>query len=180
MMARGFFVISLLALLLAGCSASEPLTLPIKGKSMPRLQLTNLDGETFSSHKVFADKVVILNVWATWCPPCRQEMPDLIRLSEMLPRDKFLVAGLAADNNAEDVRAYIEQQKIPFPIYWDKGGKAIAAEKLGVFKYPETFIINRYGIFVEKVVGAFPWADPQMVEVLNGIYNTGKVPAARK
>ena len=175
-----FLMLSLTALLLAGCSASDQLTLPMKGKSMPELQLTNLAGETVSSHDLFAHKVVIFNVWATWCPPCRQEMPDLIRLSEMLPRDKFLVVGLAADNNAEDVRAFIKQQKIPFPIYWDKGGKTIAAAKLGVFKYPETFVINRNGIYVEKVNGAFPWADPQMLEILNGIYNTGKVPASGK
>ncbi|PIP01438.1 MAG: hypothetical protein COW18_10365 [Zetaproteobacteria bacterium CG12_big_fil_rev_8_21_14_0_65_54_13] len=171
--------LAILAGWLAACSG-EPggsaTTLPVKNQPMPLFQMSTLDGKAVDSHKLFAGKVVILNVWATWCPPCRKEMPDLIRLSRLLPANKFLVVGLAADNQIEDVRTFIEEQHIPFPIYWDRGGKQVAGPQLGAYKFPETFIINRRGLYVEKINGAFPWASPQTVAILNAIYNTGKIP----
>ena len=147
---------------------------------MPTFQMQRLDGKAVDSHTQFAGKVIILNVWATWCPPCRKEMPDLVRLSRLLPSNKFTVIGLAADNNPDDVRAFIKDQHIPFPIFWDKGGKQLAGPQLGVFKYPETFIINRRGVYVEKIIGGFPWASPRTVAILNSIYKTGKIPEPSK
>jgi len=175
---KHFLCLSILVLLLSSCSGEqqEGISLPVKGKAMPEFQMRTLDGKPVKSHSQFAAKVIILNVWATWCPPCRKEMPDLIRLSRLLPANKFTVIGLSVDNNAEDVRAFIKEQKIPFPIFWDKGGKQVGGPILGVFKYPETFIINRRGILVEKVVGGFPWASPKTVSILNTIYKTGKIP----
>lgn len=169
----------MLSAMLAACSAGGEQgggSLPVKGKAMPEFTMQALDGKPVASHAQFAGKVTILNVWATWCPPCRKEMPDLIRLSRLLPSNKFTVIGLAADENSADVHAYIEKAAIPFPIFWDKGGKQVAAPVLGTFKYPETYVINRRGVLVEKVIGGFPWASPQMVAILNTIYKTGKVP----
>jgi len=173
-----FVYLFLLAGLLASCSAADQQSssLPVKGETMPVFQMNRLDGKPVNSHEQFAGKVTILNVWATWCPPCRKEMPDLIRLSRLLPANKFTVIGLSVDNKAADVRAFIKEHHIPFPIFWDQGGKQIAGPKLGVFKYPETYIINRRGVYIEKIIGGFPWASPQMVFVLNSIYKTGKVP----
>jgi len=175
--------LSLLSLLLASCSAPEQQDgggLPVKGKAMPEFQMTTLGGKQLNSHSQFAGKVIILNVWATWCPPCRKEMPDLIRLSRLLPANKFTVMGLSVDNNADDVRAFIKEYHIPFPIFWDKGGKQVAGPILGTFKYPETYIINRRGVYVEKVVGGFPWASPRTVAIMNAIYKTGKIPEPPK
>ncbi|MDQ6999326.1 MAG: TlpA disulfide reductase family protein [Mariprofundus sp.] len=170
--------------LLSACSPGEQqnngVVMPVKGKAMPTFQMNTLDGKQVRSHDQFAGKVIILNVWATWCPPCRKEMPDLIRLSRLLPSNKFTVIGLAADDNADDVSAFVEKHKIPFPIFWDKSGKQLTGPVLGVFKYPETFIINRRGILVEKVIGGFPWASPNMVSVLNTVYKTGQLPEPAK
>ena len=175
--------LSLLGLMLASCSAPEQQDgggLPVKGKAMPEFQMTTLGGKQVNSHAQFAGKVIVLNVWATWCPPCRKEMPDLIRLSRLLPANKFTVIGLSVDNNADDVRTFIKEYHIPFPIFWDKGGKGVSGPLLGTFKYPETYIINRRGILVEKVIGGFPWASPNMVSVLNTIYKTGRMPELAK
>ncbi|MFQ5345301.1 MAG: TlpA family protein disulfide reductase [Mariprofundus sp.] len=173
-----------LGILLSACSSGEQhsdvASMPVKGKAMPAFQMRTLDGKLVKSHDQFAGKVIILNVWATWCPPCRKEMPDLIRLSRLLPSNKFTVIGLAADDNVDDVRAFVEKNNIPFPIFWDKGGKQVAGPVLRVFKYPETFVINRRGVFVEKVIGGFPWASPNMVSILNTIYKTGKIPDVPK
>jgi thiol-disulfide isomerase/thioredoxin len=175
--------LSLLGVLLASCSAAEQQGgggMPVKGKAMPKFQMTTLDGKQVNSHAQFAGKVIILNVWATWCPPCRKEMPDLIRLSRLLPANKFKVIGLSVDSNADDVRTFIKEHHIPFPVYWDQGGQQVAGPILSTFKYPETYVINRRGLLVDKVIGAFPWASPQMVEVLNYIYKTGHAPASDK
>ncbi len=175
-------VLLALGALLSACSAAgeQGGGLPVKGKAMPVFQMTTLDGKPVSSHSQFVGKVIILNVWATWCPPCRKEMPDLIRLSRLLPANKFTVIGLSVDNNADDVRDFIKEQNIPFPIFWDKGGKQVGGPVLGVFKYPETFIINRRGIYVEKVVGGFPWQSPRTVAILNSVYKTGEIPVPPK
>jgi len=169
--------------LLGACSADpegSATSLPVKGQPMPTFQMSTLDGKLVDSHQLFTGKVIILNIWATWCPPCRKEMPDLIRLSRLLPANKFMVVGLAADNQAGDVQAFIKAQGIPFPIYWDQGGKQVAGPQLGTYKFPETFIINRRGIYVEKVIGGFPWASPKTVAILNAIYKTGKIPEPPK
>ncbi len=175
--------LSLLGALLASCSAAEQQDgggLPVKGKAMPEFQMSTLDGKQVKSHSQFAGKVIILNVWATWCPPCIKEMPDLIRLSRLLPANKFSVIGLSVDNNADDVRAFIKEYHIPFPIFWDKGGKQVAGPRLGTFKYPETYIINRRGVYAEKIIGGFPWASPRTVSIMNSIYKTGKIPESPK
>ena len=180
---RHFLILLTLGALLAACSPGDQQSassLPVKGKAMPTFQMTTLDGKQVKSHSQFAGKVVILNVWATWCPPCRKEMPDLIRLSHLLPSNRFAVIGLSVDNNADDVRAFIKEHHIPFPIFLDKGGKQVAAPVLGVFKYPETFVINRRGIYVDKIIGAFPWASPNIIGVLNYIYKTGHAPESTK
>jgi len=178
-----WFSTLLLAGILAACSSGgeqQASSLPVKGKAMPVFQMGTLDGKQVNSHAQFAGKVIVLNVWATWCPPCRKEMPDLIRLSRLLPANKFTVIGLAADENADDVRAFVAKNKIPFPIFWDQGGKQVAGPRLGTFKYPETYIINRRGVYLEKVVGGFPWASPRTVAIMNAIYKTGKIPEPPK
>jgi len=178
MKSYALFTISLfLAVFLSGCSDEKVMALPEKGKAMPVFTMTSLSGEKNSSEALFKDKVVVLNVWATWCPPCRDEMPDLIKLSEMLPKDKFLVIGLATDQGVQHVKDFVKEHHVSFSIYWDDGGKAIALDILGVSRYPETFVLNRKGVLVERVVGGFPWASPQIKIILEAIYNTGEVPA---
>ncbi|MDX8390363.1 MAG: TlpA disulfide reductase family protein [Mariprofundaceae bacterium] len=162
-------------LLLVSCS-NERVQAVVKGSTFPAVQLHTLSGDMVSSKILFADKVVVFNVWATWCPPCVKEMPDLVQLSKLLSDEKFMVVSLAVDNSIEDVRQFVKERNISFPVFWDQGGKNIASEKLRTFKYPETFIINRNGSIVEKVIGAFPWADPEVVKMLDEIYETGRVP----
>lgn len=140
----------------------------------PNMSLRTLDGAEIQTAEVFADKVVVFNVWATWCPPCRHEMPDLVRLSALLPKDKYVVVGLAADNDVEDVKAYVAEHGISFPVYWDEGGK-LAAKMLKVHRYPETFLVDNQGRIASKVVGAVPWADPENVSFIENLYSTAAV-----
>ena len=171
------FVMLLAVLLgLSACSDEAVPTAKI-GEKMPSFPIMSLSGEVVDSQKLFAGKVVVFNAWATWCPPCRKEMPDLVRLSKLLPADKFMVVGLSVDNNLEDVKAFVSEQNVTFPMYWDEGGSKIASPILRSFRFPETYILNAEGVIVEKVAGAFPWASPEIIAILKVIQKTGKVPA---
>ena len=173
------FALLLLAvgLLLGACSneVEKQATSVNIGDTLPAIQLLSISGEVIDSKPLFKDKVVILNLWATWCPPCRKEMPDLVRLSELLPKDKFLVVGLSIDDNLEDVQKYMSGIDIPFPMFWDTGGQKIASPIFKAFKYPQTFVFNRKGVLVEKILGIFPWASPDVIAALEEIQRTDKV-----
>lgn len=168
----------LATVLLVGCGNNSEQAIAEKGAKMPPLQMQPLVGEVVDSQKLFAGKVVVLNAWATWCPPCRKEMPDLVQLSKLLPADKFLVAGISVDNNLDDVKKFVAETQVTFPMFWDQGGEKIAALIFKSFRFPETFIINRDGIVVERIAGTLPWADPETVAALKVVYETGKLPGA--
>jgi len=168
----------LAALLLLGACSNNPGNHVVnKGDTLPAMKLHDLSGKTVYSRELFAGKVIIFNVWATWCPPCRKEMPDLLRLSQILPKDRFMVAALSVDKNLDDVRAFVHEHGLTFPVFWDQEGRAIAEPELGVFKYPETLVINREGKVVTKVIGAYPWAGAETVRALKYIARYGDIPA---
>ncbi|MFQ5519628.1 MAG: TlpA family protein disulfide reductase [Mariprofundus sp.] len=164
------------ASLLTACG-SEPEQAAAKiGEKLPPFSMQSISGEIVDSQSLFAGKVVVINAWATWCPPCRKEMPDLVQLSKLLPTDKFLVIGISVDNSLDDVKAFVQEQAICFPMYWDKSGASIVTPIFKSFRFPETFILNADGVLVEKVAGAFEWASPEMIALLKTIQKTGKLP----
>ncbi len=166
-----------LAFGLSACSEGDAPAAAKIGEKLAPFKIQALSGEVVDSSTLFAGKVVVLNLWATWCPPCRQEMPDLERLSRLLPADKFMVAGISVDNNLDDVKAFVAEQGLSFPMYWDQGGSAIASPIFRSFRFPETYILNADGVVVEKVAGAFPWASPEIIGILKAIQKTGAVPS---
>lgn len=113
-----------------------------KLKDAPDFSLTKRNGETFtlSDHK---GKVMVLNVWATWCPPCRKEIPDFIRMQKEM-REDVLFVGVSVDREGwEVVRPFAKEQGINYPIMVDDG---TVRQKYGPFRgIPTTFIINKKG-----------------------------------
>jgi peroxiredoxin len=109
----------------------------------PDLVLTSLDGEPVRLSEL-RGKVVLLNFWATWCPPCKAEMPDLQALyREHGDARDFVVVGVNFQEPAGPVEAFVKQYELSFPVWLDAGGEAGA--KLGVRGLPVTFIIDREG-----------------------------------
>ncbi len=167
--------LSLLVLLLVSCG-STAIRVVGKGDMFPMIKLHGLSGNIVYSRELFKGKIVVFNVWASWCPPCRKEMPDLIKLSRILPKSQFLVVGLSVDKNIDDVRIFVHDHKLPFPIFLDQGGITIAAPKLGISKYPETLVMNRKGKIITKVIGPYPWAEADTVRALKYIARHGDLP----
>jgi len=116
----------------------------------PAFKVRDLDGRELSAASL-RGKVVILNFWATWCPPCRAEIPDLIALQEKY-RDHLVVIGVSEDEGGpEVVRRFVAQQKINYPIVM----MTAELEKMfpGVSALPTSFILDRESRIVQKHVG---------------------------
>jgi peroxiredoxin len=110
--------------------------------------LTDLDGKTWT-RSALAGKVVVVNFWATWCPPCRKEMPDLGELYEKY-KDQGLVVLAISDEKDGVVRSYIGQHKVPFTILLDPGRKVNDA--YAVDGIPKTFFYDRSGKLVAQAM----------------------------
>jgi len=112
-------------------------------KDAPNFTLTKMNGESFtlSEHE---GKVVVLNVWATWCPPCRKEIPDFIEIQKDMRDEGVLFVGVSVDREGwEVVRPFAEEYGINYPLLVDDG---TINNKYGPFRgIPTTFIINKKG-----------------------------------
>jgi peroxiredoxin len=120
----------------------------------PDFALEDLDGDVvrLSDHK---GKVVFLNFWATWCPPCRAEIPYFIDLVEKYGDDGFEVVGIALDpHDFSKVQTFVDQQGINYTILYDT--KNVQGMYGGIQSIPTTFVINRDGKVVEQIVGSRP------------------------
>ena len=109
----------------------------------PDFTLTNMEGEAFSisDHK---GKVIVLNIWATWCPPCREEIPDFIEMQNEMKDDGVLFVGVSVDETGWDaVRPFAEEFQINYPLVVDDG--TLYAKYGPLSGLPTSFIINKQG-----------------------------------
>jgi cytochrome c biogenesis protein CcmG, thiol:disulfide interchange protein DsbE len=109
----------------------------------PTGDLRELGGEGTGSLADHKGKVVVLNVWASWCPPCRSEMPLLQRTHDRIASQDALVLGIDSQDASEDAMRFLRENKITFPSLRDRDGEY--AGDLGVAALPETFLIDRQG-----------------------------------
>lgn len=114
------------------------------------------------------EKVLVVNVWATWCAPCRREMPSLEQLSKTLNPQHFAVIGLSVDEDVMLASEFLTQHKITFPNFYDKGG--VMAKQLGLRVYPETFVIAPDRTLLRRMTGFHEWDSPEMVSMLEKLY----------
>jgi cytochrome c biogenesis protein CcmG, thiol:disulfide interchange protein DsbE len=113
----------------------------------PALELDRLSGDGRDSLADYRGKVVVLNVWASWCDPCREESPLLQRWHERISRDGGgTVLGVDVLDVESDARAFVDEYGLDYPMLRDPDGEALAS--LGVIGYPETFVVDRRGRIV--------------------------------
>ena len=137
-------VIALLAVLVGALVifAKQRAPDPVDPEPAPRWVLQDLDGETVRSSD-FAGKVVVLNFWATWCPPCRMEIPGFVKLQEELGADVTIVGVSLDQTGVAEVKAFSERMKINYPVVM--GNAEIVSDYGGIEAIPTTFIIDRDG-----------------------------------
>lgn len=141
--------------LLAACGRRDDRAHPLEGSTLPRVALRGLDGA--GRTLVFATgQPLLLNLWATWCPPCRGEMPDLDLLARSLAGIKVL--GIAVDDDLNLVREFLLQYRIGFEIWSDPGLRA-CREPLAVAGIPATYLVAADGRIRRVVSGEQRWND---------------------
>lgn len=121
------------------------------GDPAPNFVLKAADGTTIELHKL-KGKVVLVNFWATWCPPCRAEIPGMMKVYDKYKAKGLEIVGISVDNGGwDDVRPWLEKHPINYPIVVGNGSLTQAYG--GIRSIPTTFVVDRKGNIVEKHVG---------------------------
>jgi thiol-disulfide isomerase/thioredoxin len=140
-----------------------------EGRAVPPELLALISGEGEAARS-WGGKVLVLNIWATWCGPCRTEMPSLNRLWGLLDPRKFAVVGISIDVDARLVSEFLLQNGIGYSNFLDPAGKVV--RQLGVKAYPETLVISPDRRVLRRVTGWHDWSTPEMVSLIEGLYPT--------
>ncbi len=131
------------------------------GESAPDFTVPALPSGSLNL-KSYQGQVVLVNFWATWCPPCVEETPSLVEFSDKLKARGVVVLGISVDDNLDALKNFSEANHISFPVGSDPD-RALAA-RYGTYQFPETYILDRHGRLAEKIIGPTDWSDPRIQE----------------
>jgi cytochrome c biogenesis protein CcmG/thiol:disulfide interchange protein DsbE len=153
-------MVAVCLMLLTACnSGSHPARI---GNSAPDFTITD------SQHTVVLSqlrgKPVVLNFWATWCPPCVEEMPSLVQLQKQMG-NKVTILAVSEDADDGAYKQFVRDHNIDVLTVRDTQRKT--NEVYGTFKFPETFVIDKDGKILRKFIGATDWTSPDIVDYLN-------------
>jgi len=109
-------------------------------------------------------EVVLLNFWATWCPPCRKEIPSMVQLHERLGTSGLKIVAVSVDSRRDDLTTFVKEYQMPFQVLHD--ADSAISHRYGVFRYPESFLIDRDGVILEHMVGAVDWMSPPVLAMI--------------
>lgn len=157
----------MLALSLTACTASSEMLTPIQGRPQaPDFILKDMNGQT---HQLadYRGKVVVVNFWATWCPPCVHEMPSMQKAWEATRKDNVVILAI---NNGEDlkkVQAFHNKVPLTFPLLLDTNANIMAEWKARGM--PSTFVVDPEGRLVYQALGGRDWNHPTILRVLRSL-----------
>ena len=137
------------------------------GLEVPNFAFPDLNGKEVSLSDQ-RGKVVLVNVWATWCPPCRREMPSMQRLYEKFKGKNFEILAVSIDSEGRAaVEPFMRKMNLTFPALLDPG--ETIRPLYGITGVPESFIIDQQGILVEKIIGPINWATPEVFRFIQDL-----------
>ena len=152
---------ALIALSLAGCGElSEKATV---GLTAPDFTLVDLQGKTWKLSDL-RGQVVLVNFWATWCPPCLEEMPSMEKLYRSMSPDSFKMVATLYKDEPEAAQRLVSSKGYTFPVLLDPDEKT--GQAYGLTGVPETFIIDRIGVLRKKFIGPVQWDTPPARQML--------------
>ena len=175
---RGWLAVlaGLMLVLAAGCGERKPGAGPQRGDPLPELRLSGLlDGRTSSTAGLHG-KVLLINFWATWCEPCRNEMASLEALSRRYGAHQLAVLGISIDADVNLAREFVLQYRLTFPNFTEREPER-ARDLLRVRTLPESVIVSADGIVVARVTGARDWISPEAVAMLDAVIRGAPVAA---
>ena len=133
----------------------------------PDFAVTDLKGQTVRL-SALRGKVVLVNLWTTWCPPCVEEMPSIERLNARLAGDDFALLAVSQDEEGRRVvEPFLERMKLTLPVFLDPDHEV--GDRYGITGYPETFVVDRNGYVVERVIGPRDWSSAESISALSAL-----------
>ncbi|MEJ2430050.1 MAG: TlpA disulfide reductase family protein [Deltaproteobacteria bacterium] len=137
------------------------------GFKVPNFTFPDLNGKEVSLSDQ-RGKVLLVNVWATWCPPCRREMPSMQRLYKKFKGKNFEILAVSIDSEGRKaVEPFMRKMNLTFPALLDPG--ETIRSLYGITGVPESFIIDQQGILVEKIIGPINWATPEVFQFIQDL-----------
>jgi cytochrome c biogenesis protein CcmG/thiol:disulfide interchange protein DsbE len=155
------FVACLLLLAVSACyTGSRP---PRIGSNAP--EFTVQDAQNRITLSQYRGQVVVLNFWATWCPPCIEEMPSLVEMQRRMKDKGVTVLAVSVDVDEGAYHRFEKDHNVNLLTVRDPGQKS--SSLYGTFKFPETYIIDRNGVMRRKFIGAVDWTEPEITDFLS-------------
>jgi cytochrome c biogenesis protein CcmG, thiol:disulfide interchange protein DsbE len=130
------------------------------GDKAPNFSITTEHGKTITRDN-FGGKLLVLNFWASWCPPCVEETPSLEEFAKQFGPQGVVVLGVSNDRNEGQYRRFLQRYHVDFETSRDPENNISAS--YGTFQLPETYLIDRNGKVIEKVISNQNWMDPQFL-----------------
>lgn len=112
-----------------------------------------------------AGEALVVNFWASWCGPCRAEMPSLQQLDNQLRGKGVRVVAVSIDQDRRLAQEFVRGIRIKFPVYFDAGG-GYSTRALGLYTLPETFVVDAAGVIRARVSGARDWSSPDAIRLV--------------
>ncbi len=147
---------------------------PIKGVvTAADFILKDLSGKPVRFSDEFKGKVVLLNFWATWCPPCRREMPSMERLYRAYLDDGFVVVAVSIDRAPTGkVEAFVKKLELSFPVLHDRDERV--ARLYGIPGVPASYVIGARGRIAYRAAGEYDWFRPAARSAVEGLLRAGR------
>jgi len=156
---------AIISLFAAGGCSKGVAKLPAEGDKAPEFTLRDMNGREIRLAD-FSGKVVMLNFWATWCPPCKGEIPSMARLNRQMAGQPFQMLAVSIDSDGKGaVQRFFPNNGAPIPVFLDPENKV--SGRYGTTKVPETYIIGKNGVILKKIIGPLEWDQPEVVAFLN-------------
>jgi peroxiredoxin len=160
-LATGIFAVTLVASLRPVTRVLEP------GDQAPAFEARRLSGAPIALED-YRGKVLLLNVWATWCGPCQAEMPSMERLHRAVGDSNFRIVAVSVDQDGPDlVDRFARDMGLTFDILHDRAGEI--QRRYRTSGVPESWVIDRQGVIVKKVIGATDWNSPVNVALVRSL-----------
>ena len=140
------------------------------GDLAPDFTLPALGGGSLALRD-FRHQVIVVNFWATWCPPCVSETPGLKRFAEQMSTSGVVVIGVSEDHDRAALDRFVTDYHLSYPIAHDLD-QAVAT-RYGTFKYPESYIIGGDGRIARKIVGAIDWQNTDLLSAVQELAGRG-------
>lgn len=146
----------------SGMSRKQPA--PSEFHPVPDVIVNSLDGKPLKLSDL-KGKVVLLNFWATWCPPCREEIPSMVKLNKLMAGKPFQMVAISIDEGGKPaIESYFQTSGMTLPAYTDPDNRA--AKAYGITGVPESYIIDKNGLLIKKVIGPMSWDSPEVISFL--------------